>query len=148
MLYDTNRFPPVFGSFNSEMLLVKPRSSHQKCWCPRPVTLLKKRLWHSCFSWELCEICMNTFFTEHLWTTASESLRIGPILKNLWFAFIKVTRNKFYYHISFLRDFFCNSSFNVKTIKFNRFHNRKTFLFHVSFKLVWLKCEIKNISPH
>ena len=55
---------------------------------------------------------------------------------------LQVTRKNLYYHISFLltmfsqnvtRDFFCNNSFDVKTIKFNRFHNRK-----ISFKLVWL----------
>ena len=31
---------------------------------------------------------------------------------------------------------FCNNSFESKTIKFNRFHNQKTFLVHASFKLV------------
>ena len=75
-------------------------------------------------------------------------------MKNLWFAFIKVTRKNFYYPISFLATmfsqnvtchFFCNNSFDVKTIKLNRFYNRKTFLFYISFKLVWLKREIKNI---
>ena len=25
-------------------------------------------------SWEICEICKNTYFEEHLWTTASESV--------------------------------------------------------------------------
>ena len=59
-------------------------------------------------------------------------------MKNLWLAFTKVTRKKFYYHISFLltmfllnvtRDFFCNNSFDVKTMEFNRFHNRKSFYF-------------------
>ena len=34
----------------------------------RSATLLKKRLWHTCFP---CEDFKNTFFTEHLWTTAS-----------------------------------------------------------------------------
>ena len=38
---------------------------------------------------------------------------------------------------------FCNNSFVVKTMKFNRFRNRKGFFFHVSFKLAWLKREIK-----
>ena len=37
----------------------------------RPATLLKKSLWHRC-SCEFCEIWKSTFFTEHLWTTASE----------------------------------------------------------------------------
>ena len=35
----------------------------------RPVTLLKKRL--QLFSSEICEIFKNTYFEEHLWTTAS-----------------------------------------------------------------------------
>ena len=37
---------------------------------PKPATLLKKRL-ALVFSSEFCEIFKNTFFTEHLWTTAS-----------------------------------------------------------------------------
>ena len=36
-------------------------------------SLLKKRLWHRCFSCESCEISKNTFFTEHLWWSASKS---------------------------------------------------------------------------
>ena len=32
----------------------------------RPATLLKKRLWHRCFSREFWEICKSTFFIEHL----------------------------------------------------------------------------------
>ena len=39
--------------------------------CARGATLLKKRLWHRCFSCKFCEISKNTFFTEHHWTTAS-----------------------------------------------------------------------------
>ena len=35
-----------------------------------PATLLKKRLAHV-FSCEFCEISKNTFFTGHIWTTAS-----------------------------------------------------------------------------
>ena len=38
----------------------------------RPATLLTKRLWHRCFPVNFCEISNNTFFTEHLWATASE----------------------------------------------------------------------------
>ena len=37
----------------------------------RPATLLKKRSWHRCFPMSFCEISKNTFFTEHLWTSAS-----------------------------------------------------------------------------
>ena len=60
------------------------------------------------------------------------------------------SKSYFYYHFPFFWFFtecsrdFC---FYVKTIKFNRFHNGKTFLFHASFKLVSLKRKIKNISP-
>ena len=32
----------------------------------RLATLLKKRLWHRCFSRGFCEIFKNIFFTEHL----------------------------------------------------------------------------------
>ena len=39
----------------------------------RPATLLKKSL-AQVFSYEFCEISKNTFFTEHLRTTASEYL--------------------------------------------------------------------------
>ena len=35
------------------------------------LTLLKKRLLHRCFPGEFCEISKHTFFTEHLWATAS-----------------------------------------------------------------------------
>ena len=104
-LNHTFRFPRVFGSCNSKMLLVK--------------------------SWD------RIHFEK--------------------FIIIRVTRKDFYYYIPFLltlfsqnvaSDFSCNNSFDAKTIKFNRLHNRNFFLFHVSFKLVWLKREIKNISPY
>ena len=36
----------------------------------RPATLLKEAL-AQVFSCQFCEISKNTFFTEHLWTTAS-----------------------------------------------------------------------------
>ena len=36
----------------------------------RPATLLKRRL-AQVFSCEFCQISKNTFFTEHLWATAS-----------------------------------------------------------------------------
>ena len=31
----------------------------------RPATLLKKRLWHRCFSTDFCKILRRPFFTEH-----------------------------------------------------------------------------------
>ena len=38
----------------------------------RPATLFKKRDSGKVLSCGLCEISKNTFFSEHLWTTASE----------------------------------------------------------------------------
>ena len=46
----------------------------------RPVTTLKKRLWHRCFSVNFVKYLRNYFFIEHLWTTAS---------KIIWFNFDK-----------------------------------------------------------
>ena len=41
---------------------------------PRPAcNLIKKETLAQVFSCEFCEISKNTFITEHLWTTASES---------------------------------------------------------------------------
>ena len=37
----------------------------------RLATLLKKRLWHRCFTVNFCEISKNAFFTEHLRATVS-----------------------------------------------------------------------------
>ena len=47
----------------------------------RPATLLKRRL-AQVFSCEFCQISKNTFFTEHLWATAS-ILREGRRLKQI-----------------------------------------------------------------
>ena len=37
----------------------------------RTATLSKKELWQRCFRVSLAKLFKNTFFTEHLWTTAS-----------------------------------------------------------------------------
>ena len=42
----------------------------------------KKETLAQVFSWEFCEISKNTFFTEHLWTTASRHIE----LKNLFWS--------------------------------------------------------------
>ena len=41
---------------------------------PRPeaCNLIKKEPWAQVFSCKFCEISQNTYFTEHLWATASE----------------------------------------------------------------------------
>ena len=38
---------------------------------PQACNFIKKETLALVFSWEFCEISKNTFFTEHLWTTAS-----------------------------------------------------------------------------
>ena len=43
----------------------------------RPAVLLKKRLWHRFFPVTFAKISKNTFFTEHLRTTAS----VATVLK-------------------------------------------------------------------
>ena len=44
---------------------------HRKHLCLRPAIFIKKETLTQLFSCEFCEIFKNTFFTEHLWTTAS-----------------------------------------------------------------------------
>ena len=48
----------------------------------RPATLLKKETLAQVFSCEFCEISRNTFYTEHLWTTASAYVCTVPINRN------------------------------------------------------------------
>ena len=43
----------------------------------KPATLLKKRLWHKCFPVNF--VNKKPFFTEHLWTTASEPLSFSIV---------------------------------------------------------------------
>ena len=47
----------------------------------RPATLLKKGLWHRCFL--QCQISKNTFFTEHLSTTAPKESGTGVFCKSV-----------------------------------------------------------------
>ena len=43
---------------------------------PEACNIIKKETLGEVFSCEFCEISKNTFLTEHLWTTASDSLTI------------------------------------------------------------------------
>ena len=57
------------------------RSSHQGVLCKKvfeACNFIKKETLAQVFSCEFCEISKNTFFTEHLYTTAS----IGPRSQN------------------------------------------------------------------
>ena len=42
-----------------------------------PATLLKKRLWHGCSPVSFAKCLRKPFFTDHLWTTASERTVAG-----------------------------------------------------------------------
>ena len=58
-------FAKFTGKHLHQSLIFKKVAAH------RPATLLKKRLAQG-FSGEFCEFFKNTFFTEHLWATASD----------------------------------------------------------------------------
>ena len=49
------------------------------------INFIKKEALAQVFSCEYCEISKNTFFTEHLWTTASSSRRLSVICY-LWYS--------------------------------------------------------------
>ena len=58
-----------------------------------PTTLLKKETLAQVFSCEYYEISKNTFFTEHLWTTASE-LQNGMLMSE--FCGMKIQERMFF----------------------------------------------------
>ena len=43
----------------------------------RSATLLKKRLWHSCFPVNFAKFLRTPSFIEHLWSTASSMPQMG-----------------------------------------------------------------------
>ena len=51
-----------------EISTIKKKGTQKK---PEACNFIKKDTLAQLFSWEFCEISKNTFFTEHLWTTAS-----------------------------------------------------------------------------
>ena len=90
---------PLAASLFAEIIylilcFLKPRSSHQSNL--RPETLLKRDS-DTGISCEFCEIFKNTFFTEHLRTTASES----PLFYTI---FLLSTENNFkvFYNVCLL----------------------------------------------
>ena len=44
---------------------------------PEACNFIKKETLAQVFSFEFCEIFKNTFFTEHIWATASRILKTG-----------------------------------------------------------------------
>ena len=67
-------------------------------------TLLIKRLCHSCFFGNFCEICTKTCYIEHIWKTASEITNFLLILFSTgslrnWIkqkVYLHIVRNKFF----------------------------------------------------
>ena len=64
------------------------RSSHRRCSMkkalrPRACNFVEKETLAQVFSCELCEISKNTFFTEHVWATASDIFQNGSI-QDVW----------------------------------------------------------------
>ena len=52
-----------------------PESFFNKVVGLKPATLLKKRLWYRCFPVNFVKFLRTLFFTEHLWTTASNNTK-------------------------------------------------------------------------
>ena len=64
------------------------RSSHRRCSMkkalrPRACNFVEKETLAQVLSCELCEISKNTFFTEHVWATASDIFQNGSI-QDVW----------------------------------------------------------------
>ena len=105
----------------------------------RPPTLLKKRLWHRCFSCEFCQISKNTFFTEHLWATAS-ILHEGRRLKQIEISIIsKITKKiikkrKLFSHFLF----FTCSSFSFRVSLFTKRPYVSLYSYFHSVQTCWI----------
>ena len=89
----------------------------------RPATLLKKSLWHWCFPANFKKISKNTFFTEHLWATASAFPNVrAPIftfaskrfLHRIWW------RHKFNRYKIKKKDFLKRRARKVLTMKYGQ----------------------------
>ena len=92
MMYRSSR-PEVFYKKGALRNLAKFTGKHlcqrlffNKVGRLRPTTLLKKSLWHRCFSCEFCEISKNTFFYRTPRVAASGCINRG--------LFCKVTSNE------------------------------------------------------
>ena len=72
---DLYRFQEIFIRIKDLQIF---RSSHRRC--PETCNFIKKETPSQVFSCEFCEISNNTFFTEHLRTTASVHLNINSLL--------------------------------------------------------------------
>ena len=71
------RWDHDLGSLFEAIVTANLKQAASKIWtCAKPVrgqacNFMKKETQAQLFSYEFCEIFKKTFFTEHLWTTAS-----------------------------------------------------------------------------
>ena len=72
-----NKFESEPTNFSDEFIL-RYSLFYDKVAGLRPATLLKKRLCHRCFPVNFAKFLGTTFFTEHLWTTASNTF-LSPL---------------------------------------------------------------------
>ena len=49
----------------------------------RPATLFKKMHWHRCFPMDFAKFLRTLFFTEHLWSTASEKKHFSYVKQKI-----------------------------------------------------------------
>ena len=70
MFFLTSKQPP--DVFYEKSCSYKFHKIHIKTTVPEACNYIKKETLAQVFSCEFCEICKNIFFTEHLWTTASD----------------------------------------------------------------------------
>ena len=78
LLDQKNLFPATEKLFDWSDMIKKIQKQQSLCFNRvagrRPTNLLKKEILAQVFSCEFCETSKNTFFTEHLWATASACL--------------------------------------------------------------------------
>ena len=93
----------------------------------KPVTLLKKRLWHRCFPVNFAKLLRTTpFFTEHLWATASVSQTKSQISREtaIWLVL------------------------SIQSILYNSFLFKNPLRSSISFKTFYLERVLSNEQHH
>ena len=93
-----------------------PESLFKQSCKPEASNFIKKKTLAQVFSCGFCEISKNTFFTEHLWTTASAS----PLV--IYFLVCSISRHPWKYISIDRRYFYCISTTHMTSIC-----NKKTF---------------------
>ena len=107
----------------------------------RPPTLWKKRLWHRCFPCEFCQISKNTFFTEHLWVTASilrEGRRLKPIEISIISKLTKkiIKKRKMFLHFLFFTC--CAHPFSFRASLFTKRSYVSLYSYFHSVQTCWI----------